>query len=57
MVAFAHRMGALLNKSKLLWAPYNALMNWFDSIVEKFLPLDHARILLVVGEKPTNSVF
>jgi len=57
MVAFAHRMGALLDKSKLLWVPYNALINWFDSIVEKFFPLDYARILFVVGEKPANSAY
>ncbi len=52
MAAFAHRMGTLLNKSKLAWAPYNMLINWFDTMIEGFLPLDHARVLLVVAEKP-----
>lgn len=55
MVVFAHRLASLLNKSKLFWAPYSALISWFDSIVEKFLPLDYARKLLVVAEKPFEA--
>jgi SAM-dependent methyltransferase len=49
--AWVSGLAAEVARRKFLWMPYNMMINWLDLLVEKFLPLDHARVLVVTAQK------
>lgn len=51
LVSFVSNLASFVGKKKVLWVPYYALINWFDAIIERLLPLDYARVLLVIAQK------
>ena len=55
VVKYVCNFALFISKYKILWVGYNLFLNWFDRIIEKALPLDHSRILLIVAKKPRGE--
>jgi SAM-dependent methyltransferase len=51
LISFACCVFSICARHKALWIPYYTLINNFDRMVEDMVPLDYARVLLVVGQK------
>jgi SAM-dependent methyltransferase len=46
-----HRVAEWVGRHKYLWVPYYMFVNWFDALANAVLPLNHARVLLVVARR------
>jgi hypothetical protein len=56
LAALALRVGSAINHSRWLNAAYTMTMTLLDDIVESFLPLDHARYLLVACRRKDDAI-